>query len=385
MNAPLRVLLVSEPGIDGVFRHVEALAYFCLQNGVELHLAYSDRRSGESLKALLQAVRDAGGETLNLRVGNAPEPRDVAAIARLLALARRIRPDVIHGHSSKAGALVRALRCLGWSGPLFYTPHAYYGLAPRPSKTMTAIYNGIERLLAHIGTTINTSRDEAFFARRTIGVRQDRLRIIHNPVDTKKFVRADDAAKRQARADLGLPADAVLLGFLGRSSFQKDPQTFYRAAAQALAAHPELRIFHVGQGEFDEDLRVLASDVGITDKIIRRAYLERPAIFFRAIDALILTSRYEGGWPFVILEALASDLPVISGDGPGTRDIAQGGLSHCWTARVEDADGFGRAIQAWIEDRPAARPSNHRQVAIARYGFEKCLGAVVEEYRKALA
>lgn len=384
MSASLRLLLVSEPGIDGVFRHVEVLTHYCQRQGVEVHLAYSDERGSGQLQKLLQTVRDAGGETLNLRVGNAPAPRDVPAFLRLRAFAQRLKPDVIHGHSSKAGALVRMLRWTGWRGPIFYSPQAYYGLAPRPSRAKMALYNGLEKLLGGVGTTINISRDEADFARMTLHIPEEKIRVIHNTVDTAAFAPADAATRRQRRAELGLPADAVIVGFIGRSSFQKDPQGLYRAVAPVFAAHPELVLFHVGQGELDAELAALARQLGIAERIVRRPYLETPARFYEAIDALIVPSRYEAGWPLVTLEALACDLPLISSIAPGTGDLAEGGLSHCWTARAEDVAGFTRGLEAWLADRPAGRAVNHRAIAIRRFGLEKCLGAVVAEYRRAL-
>ena len=151
-----------------------------------------------------------------------------------------------------------------------------------------------------------------------------------------------------------------------------------------LAAQPALRLFHVGQGELDAELATLAGALGIADRIVRRPYLEAPACFYEAIDALIVPSRYEAGWPLVTLEALACDLPVISSVAPGTSDIADGGLSHCWTARAEDVAGFTRGVEAWLADRPAGRACNHRAIAIGRFGAEQCLGAVVAEYRQAL-
>lgn len=381
----LRLLLVSEPGIDGVFRHVEGLTHYCLAQGVEVHLAYSNRRGGAGLEKLVQTVRTAGGETLNLDVGNAPEPSDLGALAKLRNLARRLKPEVIHGHSSKAGALVRMLRWTGWRGPLFYSPHAYYGLAPRGSRLKTALYNGIERLFAGIGTTINISRDEAAFAHRALGLAPEYGRTIHNPVNTTTFTPPAPEERRRWRRELGLPEDGVVLGFIGRSSFQKDPQTLYRALAPVFVRHPELVLFHVGQGELDAELAALATELGIADRVIRRRYLEEPACFYQAVDALVFTSRYEAGWPLIVLEALACDLALVASVAPGTTDIAAGGLSHCWTAPAEDTAGFALAIEAWLADRLAGRASNHRATAIERFSVEKCFGAVLAEYRRALA
>ena len=64
--------------------------------------------------------------------------------------------------------------------------------------------------------------------------------------------------------------------------------------------------------------------LGIKDRIIRRTYLSEPLSFYRAIDGLILTSRYEG-LSFAVLEALACDLPVILTEAPGN-GAAIGGL-----------------------------------------------------------
>jgi len=248
----------------------------------------------------------------------------------------------------------------------------------------TAFYNALEKLFGGIGTTINISRDEAAFAQATLGIATEDIRIIHNTVNTAAFAPADAATQRRRRAELGLPEAAVILGFIGRSSFQKDPQTLYRAVAPVLASHPELLLFHVGQGELNAELATLAEQLGIAERIIRRPYLEAPACFYEAIDALIVPSRYEAGWPLVTLEALACNLPVISSVAPGTGAIADRGRSHCWTAPAEDVAGFTRGIEAWLADRSASRACHHRATAIQRFGTEVCLGAVVAEYRKAL-
>src|SRR5208283_2941814 len=97
----LRILLVVEPGLDGVFRHVEGLVGYLLKQDVSIHIAYSSRRCGAAMLQLVDRVRAAGGEAVDLRVTNNPELRDAAALLRLVLLMRRIRPDIVHMHSSK--------------------------------------------------------------------------------------------------------------------------------------------------------------------------------------------------------------------------------------------------------------------------------------------
>lgn len=376
----MQILLVTEPGVDGVFRHVEALASFLMERGHRVHLAYSDVRGSDRLTQLVAKVSAAGGGTVNLAVSNAPGTGDVGALLKLRRLVREARPDVIHAHSSKAGALARALVWLGVRQPVFYTPHAYYGLSGKGGMK-SVVFNAVEAVLGRIGTTINLSEGERAFARDSLKISEGRLRLIANPVDCVRFRPADATRRKEIRATLGVPEDAILLGSVGRLAFQKDPLTLYRAFAKACQKKPELWLYHLGEGELSAECAALADQLGIRERIVRQTYLSEPLSFYQALDGMILTSRYEG-LSFAVLEALACDLPVILSQVPGNNDFTEMGLSHCWSAGKEDADGFAEVIGQWAQDREMARPSNHRQVAEWRFSQEACFGAIVREYEQ---
>ena len=374
----MQILLVTEPGVDGVFRHVEALASFLMERGHRIHLAYSDVRGSDRLTQLVAKVSAAGGKTVNLAVSNAPGPGDVTALLKLRKLVREARPDVIHAHSSKAGALARALVMLGVRQPVFYTPHAYYGLSGKGGMK-SRVFNAVETVLGRVGTTINLSEGERAFARDSLKIPQARLRLIANPVDCLRFRPADAGKRREIRAALGVPAEAILLGSVGRLAFQKDPLTLYRAFAKACQKRPELWLYHLGEGELSAECEALADQLGIRSRIVRQTYLSEPLSFYQALDGMILTSRYEG-LSFAVLEALACDLPVILSRVPGNNDFTEMGLSHCWSAGKEDVDGFAEVIGQWAQDCGLGRVSNHREIAETRFSQEACFGAIVREY-----
>ena len=154
----------------------------------------------------------------------------------------------------------------------------------------------------------------------------------------------------------------------------------YHAAAEAMSRNGNLWLCHVGSGEMEAEITALADRLGIAAKVIRIRYLEAPAEIYRALDAFLITSRYEAGWPLVVLEAMASNLPLLLTACPGASDISQGGLSHCWTAQPGDAGGLAQAITSWVRDREAPRPVNHRQIAEERFGIGVLFGAVLELY-----
>lgn len=379
----MNVLQVVEPGVDGVFRHVEGLTRFLGSRGVAVSLAYSDVRGSEGLRRLVAEVTASGGTTLNLEVGNKPSLNDVLAALKLHRLIAEVEPDVVHAHSSKAGGLVRLPFVAARRTPVFYTPHAYYGMARR-SGAGPWVFDRVESLLARRGTTINISRDEADFARARLGVQAQRQRVIHNPVRTETFRPPTPSERAAARAALALPEQAFAIGTVGRMCFQKDPETLYRALAPLLRRRPDLFLLHLGEGELLDDLKSLCAALMIDRQVRFCGYAENPIGFFHALDALAMTSRYEAGWPIVILEALACGLPVVSSRAPGTADIDKAGLSHCWTAAAGDIAGFEAAFGAMLEDVPRARPNNHRELALGRFSPEACYGAVLEQYHGAL-
>ncbi len=357
------ILLVSEPGVDGVFQYVRNLTEYLQKTGWQVHLAYSSLRSGPALFDLVRQVEARGGLTLDLRVSNSPRPQDAWALVRLASLARRAKPEVIHAHSSKAGALARALPLLGIKARYFYTPHAYFGM----NEAMSAkkfVFGGVERALGHVGTTISVSGSEANYARQTLGITPERLCVVSSGVDCERFSPVGDPAKkRQARAHFGLPLDALLFGTVARYTKQKDPLTLYRAVLSCLEQHPALCFAHLGKGEMSGQVDALlsAAPLAVRSRVYRIESSADPGTFYRALDAFTLPSRYEG-FALSALEALATGLPLILTDCPGNNDLKVNGLDGIRWVPVGDETSLAREINDWASSPMVA--NNHRQTAV---------------------
>ena len=376
----MNVLVVSEPGVDGVFRYVDTLCHFLWEQGIGVHLAYSDRRAGDRLQTLVAEVESHGGRTLNLRTANRPALADSRAFGALLSLAREVQPDVIHTHSSKAGFLGRALRFCGIRAAQCYHPHAYVGMRPHAGR-FDSIYNFIEGVMGRVANTIVVSADEAAFARDRLRIPSSRLHFIPNGVDVDAFSPATAAERKKLRRKFGLPEGVLVLGCMGRSSEQKDPVTLYRAFARAAAERP-MALLHVGRGELDGVLDDIVRETGIGHSIFRVPSTATPSEFYRAVDGFILTSRYEG-FSLAVLEALAANLPLILSDAPGNRDLIAQPLSHGWHAQPGDVEGFARQIVAWHDRmRSGGGPINHRRIACEQFDVHQRCGAVVQLYRE---
>lgn len=382
----LKVLLVVEPGVDGVFRHVEGLAYFLRrQPGVQVHLAFSSLRGSPALEKLAAAVAAGGGRTLDLRVGNAPRPGDARAFARLWRLAREVRPDAVHAHSSKAGVLARGLALVGVQARFFYTPHAYFQMHGSAGNLKRAFFLAVERALGRVGTTIHVSPSEVAYARRELGLAPARQRLAYNGVDCANFRPAADAAeKRSVRARFNLPGNALVLGTVARFSPQKDPLTLYRALTGAMRRTPDLHFAHLGQGDLAAEVDGLLAmqPPAVRERFHRVASSEAPAAFYRALDGFVLPSRYEG-LALAALEAMATDLPLLLTRCPGNTDLDGLGLNQLWWSLPGDVPALAENIATWADGR-ADGPDpgcNHREVLRERFDLERCYGRLLEFYR----
>jgi glycosyltransferase involved in cell wall biosynthesis len=375
----MRVLHALEPGSDGVFRHVERLIYQQSSRGLFIALAFSSKRSSDQLKALVRKVEELGGPAYDLRVGNTPELRDASALVNFIRLVRSFSPDLIHCHSSKAGILGRVAGALT-GVPAVYTPHAYYSMRPNAGLA-SVIFNRIERRCAGLGHTINVSQDEAVYARECLGVKPDRQSVIPNAVDSDVFRPASAEEMKQNRLAHGIPADGIIIGTLGRFCYQKDPLTLYRAFELVARHRRNVYLAHLGSGELAEECEKWIKNAGLTSRILRSDYSSEPSEFYRLLDAFVMSSRYEG-LSFAVLEAMATNLPLVLTDVPGNRDFFKLGLSHVWTAPAENPAALAQAIGHCVESLRIRAVCNHRQLALERFSEQSCSAKIADLYAR---
>ncbi len=347
-----RLLIVCEPGRDGVFIHVRDLISHINEHHPEvvIDLAYSSKRGSDALEQLVKEVESRGGKTADMHTGNAPQPADLRACREIIRLVREGRPQVVHAHSSKAGGLCRLLRLL-WPGfpPVVYTPNAYFGLSANKSL-VTFLFNTAERLLGSIGLTINSSTDEREFALHTLRLSPSRLILIHNGVDLNQNRRANVEEKNAARKEFGLPENIPVIVSIGRQSFQKNYEPLYVAMDRILSTpNPPFFFAHAGAG---------SEELGATLSLEARrsfksfhfiAAIER---FLQSADAFILTSRYEG-LSLSVLDSTACGLKLFLTRVLGNRCLQALGFDEVtWIESTEDADEMARrieeALRAWL-------------------------------------
>ncbi len=376
----MRILLVCEPGVDGVFRHVEGLSRYLAQKDHELCFAYSSVRDSDGLYFFLDWVERSGFPSIDLATGSFPSLSDAAAAKRLRGVVSACRPEIIHAHSSKAGALVRLF--VRPSAPVVYTPHAYYGMRGGAAP-LIKVFNSVERLLSRRSTNVHLSAGESDFAQNVLGITPELAVEIPNPVDFDHFKPPESLEKRRAlKEHLGIDPDSLVIGTIGRVCYQKNPESLYQAFAELTDVEPrKISLLHVGEGEQKdkEQLQDLAHNLGIANRLIRPEYQSDPHRFYQAMDVFALTSRYEG-LPLTALEALATNLPLVVTDAPGLQSFGDYGLSHVFVARKGDQSDLVMKLADSLQ--PSLDAVDNRERAKKFFSIENCYGRVESLYHQ---
>ncbi|HDZ57064.1 MAG TPA: glycosyltransferase [Pseudomonas xinjiangensis] len=151
----------------------------------------------------------------------------------------------------------------------------------------------------------------------------DRIHTLYNRIDIPA-VQANQFDRQDARRQLKLPEDAWIVGNVGRLHPDKDQTTLIKGFAAAipdLPANAQLAI--LGRGRLENELKALAMQLNISNRVFFIGEVPDARRFFRAFDVFVLSSDHE---PFgmVLLEAMAAGVPLICSDCGGAREVVDG-------------------------------------------------------------
>lgn len=297
-----------------------------------------------------------------------PMTREIAPLGdffsalRLRSLLRELGPDVVHLHSSKAGAVGR-FAALGLGTRLIYQPHGLASLRRDVSPSRRAIFASIEAGLALLGGTVVACSEGEHAEIRKL-VRPEQAALVHNGIDVSSVPAARSHKGR------------LTIGTCGRISPQKRPEYF---AEVARALRDEADFVWIGDGD-DEQGRAALTDAGvrITGWCTRSQALEE----LSSLHIYVQTSAWEG-LPISVIEALAAGLPVVATDIVGNRDLLSGTSAG---SLVETPAQMISALQALIMDTVLRLRTGlaARRLAYERYSSRAMMRGYYELYGLAL-
>jgi glycosyltransferase involved in cell wall biosynthesis len=277
---------------------------------------------------------------------------------RVARLARREGIQLIHSNSATvvAGA---------YAAPLAGVPHLWYVREMIPERGL---------LGSILRREIPRRADALLCVSSAVAEQFDRgavpARVLHSGVDWRRVQRIPTL---EARARLGIPAEAAVVGSAGYLNPRKGMDLLlegYAAARPGLGSTARLLLAgapYPGNERFAERLSSRARELGLGHELLMTGFLDEIGPFLSALDVFALTTREPEGLGRAVLEAMASGLPVIASGGGGMRDIIEGGRSGLLLdvptpAAIADAlsellgdralrERLGEAARAEVRDR----------------------------------
>ncbi len=317
----IKILFVTQPTVAGVAYYVYQLAKYLDHSRYEVVVVSPENPSFiELLKSA--EIRHRSWLCIRSIVNPLQVCRECLSLIRII---RDESPDIIHCHSSKAGAVTRLIRLFfPWAPPIVYTPnsYAYFNTVGKGRF----FYRLFEKLLSPLGSkTIAVSQSERDAAIADKVVKPRDIVYINNglPMDYGAHVPPSALVEELRRGGA-----QTVIASVARLSEQKNPLAMIECAGMLLKRDPSIAFVLVGDGPLEDACRSRIEGLGIGDNFKMPGFMDHDSCLgvVKSADIYLQTSLYEG-MPYSILGAMSLECAVVATDVIGNRDLIEHGNS----------------------------------------------------------
>jgi glycosyltransferase involved in cell wall biosynthesis len=386
-TAPVRVVrVIARLNVGGPALHVTYLTEGLATRGYETTLVAGDVARGE--ESMERVASSAGVEVVRLPgLSRELAPvHDLVAALRLARILRKVRPDIVHTHTAKAGAVGR-LAALVAGRPRPVVVHTFHGHVLRGyfGSFGSSVFRAIETILARITDRLVAVSPEVRDELVGLGVAPaSKFEVVRLGIDLEPRVRFEgDPA--EVRRRLGIPAGTFLIGWFGRMTAVKRTDDLLHTLVALRRHGVDASLLLVGDGDDRPRLEQLAHELGVARSCLFLGYQEDVAPFYAISDAVVLTSANEGT-PVTIIEALAAGRPVVATAVGGVGDVVEDGETGFLVAAGDTERMADRLAELAADQEGAAALGEEGQRRMTeRYAVTRLVDDVDRLYRRLLA
>ena len=370
-DQPLKILHAVRAPVGGIFRHIIDLANGQADRGHQVGIIADSLTGGERAhKALAEIAPRLALGVHRIAIHREPWPTDLLVWMRFRSLIARLKPNVLHGHGAKAGAIIRLRPRMG-EVIRVYTPHGG-SLHYRLNTFKGMVYSHLERALMN---KTDLFLFESAFARdtyqRTIGAPNGLVRCVFNGVTADEF---DPVPK----AD-----DATDIVYVGEFSHIKGADLLIDAVARLHADGKPVTLTLAGDGEEMAALKAQVERLGLTQSVRFTGHVKARYGFSKG-RLLVVPSRGDS-MPYVVIEAGAAGIPMVAANVGGIPEIFGVCNDALFAPNIPAA--IADAIQIAMEDTNAAaeRAKALRERIFLHFSQKAMVEGVLAGYRDAFA
>ncbi|MCX7982781.1 MAG: glycosyltransferase family 4 protein [Syntrophales bacterium] len=280
----------------------------------------------KSIEENISHLREKGIEIVHLPYLTRPiSPiKDILALTRLYQYFKKTKPVIVHTHTSKAGILGRFAAYLARTPIICHTPHGhvFWGYF---SPLETNIFILLEKIAARITDRLimltPQERDDHLLYHIAA---PEKFEIIHSGVDLLPFLKVGRSERERMRTAMSIKEDEFVVGTVGRLTGIKGHRYLLSAFSLFLRMGGEGILIIVGDGELRSDLEEKARVLKISDRVHFLGWRRDVADIMASFDVFVLPSLNEGMGK-VIVEAMASGLPIIASQIGGIKNLVAPG------------------------------------------------------------
>ena len=337
-----------------------------------LHILPHRGGGSETLIDILEGGEGWTHERIAISATRAPG-RAVASVAarwpRVAAAARR--HDVVHAHGDVVAMLSLPLLV---PRPSLYGPEGLHFLRRARGARALLARALIARVLSAASVTVCCSKAECDELEPLAASGVSRMRVVYNGVPVPEL--PSDADRRDARAALRIPEDAVTALYLGQLEERKDPLTAV-AAAEAVARSEPFVLLVAGDGPLRDQVEARAAD-----GVRMLGFRSDPERLLAAADVFVMPSRREG-LSMAVIEAMALGLAVVVSDGPGNPEAVE---DTGVVFPVGDTEALARELRKLCRDPERRRRlgAAARERAASELSADNLIAGMTAAYEDAL-
>jgi glycosyltransferase involved in cell wall biosynthesis len=326
---PIKVLrVIARLNMGGPALHVAYLTAGLAKRGYDTTLVAGTLARGEDSMAFV--AEGLGVDVVRideLRRDIAPV-RDALAVVKLAALIRRERPQILHTHTAKAGAVGRLAALLAGDARPPIVVHTFHGHVLRGyfDPVRSAGFRLLERWLARTSTALVAVSPQVRDDLVALGVAPaEKFVVVRLGVELDERVDARANGRAETRRLLGIAPDRFAVGWIGRMTGVKRTEDVLLAFRRLRERGVDACLCMVGDGPDRDHVERRAHELGVMRDTYFLGYQETVAPFFSAFDAFVLPSVNEGT-PVTAIEALGGGRPVVATRVGGVPDVVRDGV-----------------------------------------------------------
>ncbi len=303
--------------------------------------------------------------------------KDITAFFKIFTFIVKMRPDIVHTHTAKAGALGRMAAIFAGVPVKIHTFHGHVFdgyFSPLKTRVFIAIEKSLAFFTDRVIVVSDSVKKEIVDDLKIVPDRK--CSVIKLGFDLDKFLNNDNYSGL-LRAKLGLGEDAFIVGIVGRLVPIKNHMMFLHAVRKTIDAHPgkAMKFLVVGDGEMRGYLEEESRKLGLEKYVIFTGWIKDVAMVYADLDVVVLTSLNEGT-PVSLIEAMASSRPVVATAVGGVVDIVKHG-ENGYLVGSNNANEFSERVSSLLGDKEKRKSMGAAGREFARTNFHK--GRLIKE------